>query len=350
MNSTRQLGDTPDQDDNGDRAVVERVVTRQVLNARQESTLRNSCARYVALSSFASSAFHRFKSDVARLRLAATVVGVVLATTIVFLALRSGDPADHAKKPEQLINAVASLNDEPKVIRTDDVGTTITLFSKKYDWADHKRVQAAIWDLSQDESDELWKRLTEHFDDKQYSFSYGEQGLWAETWSVGDICRAMAWDRLLCAYLQFLQPGKTAPMGGDSPNSVPEVSKDFLPRKLQLELHKPSVFGEQSSSTPHGPDVFGTWCKTRKDRALYELQIEMCEWAIKAVENSRIAAETPKSRFTKAVKKRIDLLRETKQTIVDHSVFASPIWRARLYPFDAEDAGQGWKDYNGRNR
>jgi hypothetical protein len=207
-------------------------------------------------------------------------------------------------------------------------------------------VEAAVWTLSQHKSNTLWQRLFEHLDDNRYSFALGEEGLWAELWPVGGICRIMARNQMKCAYLQYLVPGKTMPMGGDSSNFVRDGSNEFLPHELQLELHQPRQLGERFDLDPPGSDAFRSWCKERKGKLLFELQIEMCEWAVKVVENAKDVPEEPKNNFLESVRKQIEVLKTTKTPVVDHSVFASPIYRNEAYPFDAAEAKQAWKNYH----
>jgi hypothetical protein len=245
-------------------------------------------------------------------------------------------------RPRQLIEALANRNEEPKVVECD--GLTFTLFSPKYDWAEDKRVQSAISTLARDENEALWQHLTQCIDDKRYSFSVGEQPLWAHVWSVGHVCRQIAKKRLLCAYLQHLEPGKTTPYGGNSSNFVSDDSKEFLPGGLQADLHYPRQLDNTTSDDPR--DHFKSWCQARKGKPLYELPIEMCEWAVTKAENCRNAEEEPKRRFVDAVKKQIALLKDAKKPVIDRSATNSPLLMYQgSRTFYEEEATRGWKIY-----
>jgi hypothetical protein len=233
-----------------------------------------------------------------------------------------GADAEHIRQYDRLIDAVASRNKEPKIIETG--GSPIALFDDKFDWADQERVQRAVAALSQDESNDLWPRLVEHIDDERYSVTGGDDLAAPQNFSVGWACRVLAFNHLLYAYLQYLEPGGSAPMGGDSMNWVADDSTEYVPGKLQMELHEPPQLGRLWGELP-GEKRLWKWYQARKGKPLYELQIEMCEWAIKRVEGDSRVAEKPKREFVNRVKRQIQLLRETKKPVVDHSSCASPL-------------------------
>ena len=237
---------------------------------------------------------------------------------------RTAQQADNAHELDKLIDAVASRNKEPRLVKLD--GWRYAIFDDKFDWADQKRVQEAVWTISQNESNELLDHLMEHVADGRYSVTCEVEDPLAENWDVGSICRIMAREKLLCAYLQYLEPGKTQPYGGDSMNAVPDDATEFLPGRVQGELHSPPQL-----HVAEGGDMV-VWYKGRKGKPLYELQIEMCEWAIKTVEDARGVAERPKKAFVAAVDKQIGELKKTKKPSVDRSPFASPI-TAKVYEF-----------------
>jgi len=67
---------------------------------------------------------------------------------------------------------------------------------------------------------------------------------------------------------------------------------------------------------------------------LYELQIEVCEWAMNAAEHADGAAEKPKKEFIAGVRKEIEALKRDKKPAVDPSPWASPL------------SAPGWKFYS----
>jgi hypothetical protein len=254
---------------------------------------------------------------------------------------QAGGSTRRIQELDRLIDAVVSHNEQPKTAEIWD--RTYMLFGKDFDWKDQKRVQKAVWVLSQDESNDLWARLVEHRDDTRYAVT----GYWtaiidADNLMVGDICRELAFNHLLCAYLQYLLPGKTFPYGGDTTNWVDDDSKEFIPGKLQEELHNPPHLGRYSSERP-GQAKLKTWYDERRGKPLYELQIEICEWAVKRVESDPTAAAKPKKDFVGNVKRQIELLKKTMKPVVDRMPYASPLSNELCSFFDAELA-QGERD------
>ncbi len=261
-------------------------------------------------------------------------VALALALALAFCASAQEPPngprADATRDLGRLVDAVASRNKGPKLV---NFGVwCYAIFDERFDWSDQKRVQEAVWTLSQDGSNGVFARLMEHIGDSRYSVTSEVMDPLAENWDVGTICRVMAREKLLCAYLQHLEPGKTQPYGGDSTNVVPDDATDFLPGELQTELHRPP----QLRVCDDGDMV--VWYRTRKGVPLYKLQIEMCEWAIKTVGGARGVAEKPKKEFIAAVEKEVVAINESKRPAVDHSRFASPIGSKVYRFFDAEMA------------
>ena len=62
------------------------------------------------------------------------------------------------------------------------------------------------------------------------------------------------------------------------------------------------------------------WCLARKDRKLFELQIEACAWAITEIKASDMGLEE-KQRITTAIKKEIDGLTKSRVAIPCPSAF-----------------------------
>jgi hypothetical protein len=237
-------------------------------------------------------------------------------------------PANRAREMERLIDAVASRNLAPKLI--GERGFAYPAFSKDFHWEDQKRVQAAEWTLAQDASNDLIGCLVKHFHDKRYSATCELNECYPENYTVGDICEMVAEKKLMCAYLRHLKPGGTAHYGGPTFNYVPEGSRDFLPDSLQRELHY--------SSPIQTHDGFAKWYQARRDKPLYELQIEMCEWAIKKAKNAKGIADKPKKEFIAAVKNQIESLKKNKKPIVDPSRWSATMSDGYWKFYTEEDA------------
>ena len=259
---------------------------------------------------------------------AALVLGLSVAFASLALArTASGDPptADRIREMERMIDAVASRNEEPKLV--GEQRFAYPAFADKFDWKDQKRVQAATWALAQDDSNDLFGRLVEHFQDKRYSATCELDECFPLNFEVGHICEEVALNKLLCPFLLHLEPGKTSHYGGPTSNFVPERSPNFLPDSVQRTLHYKSPVCRT--------DELAAWYRARKGKPLYELQIEMCQWAIKTVEDAHGVAKRPKEKFIAAVKKEIESLKKNKKPVVDPSPWSSPM-----------SGEEGWKFYS----
>jgi hypothetical protein len=222
-------------------------------------------------------------------------------------------PAERERELDRLIDAVASRNRPPKLVQD------VPDFPEGYDFKDQERVRAAIWALSQDDSNDLWERLAAHFGDQRYSVSFQSKGEGRSgcQLDVGVICQAVARGKFKCAYLRHLEPEKTYPYGPNAWLGFGGHTKDFIPESKHFHLHRPPQIGNVHD--------LAAWCLTRKGKPLYELQIEICEWAVKRVEGYDDVAEKPKKEFVAALQKEIESLNKSKRPVVDHSRWASPI-------------------------
>jgi len=140
-------------------------------------------------------------------------------------------PTDRIHEVERLIDAIASRNEAPQLV--GEKRFAYPIFPEKFDWDDQKRVQKAAWALAQDDSNDLWGCLVEHFHDKRYSGTCQIDENYPWNYEVGTICVFIARNKIRCAYLLHLEPGKTGHYGGPTSNFVSKDSRDFLPDSLQ---------------------------------------------------------------------------------------------------------------------
>ena len=222
---------------------------------------------------------------------------------------------------ERLIDAIASRSIPAGL---PDNGYPPDKYPKDYDLKEQKRVREAVWALSQDASNDLWSRLVSHFDDKRLSILVtfvGQENTVVSRWSVGEICQRVARGKAICAYLQHLPPLRTEQLGA---LQISPQSNDVLCEFSQHRLHRPQ---------PLDVTTYRAWCQGRKAKPLYEIQVELCEWAVKGVETDfsdgrepiNVSPEKAKKEFLTAVKREIESLRKTKKPVVDHTPFASPV-------------------------
>jgi hypothetical protein len=124
------------------------------------------------------------------------------------------------------------------------------LFDEQFDWKENSRVCQAITTAIKN-VEAAWPELVRHLDDERYCITVHTFSGFTYNWTVGNACRNIMGENLAAAYYQRIQPVSKLAYGR---LSIPEVARD-------VKLLK-------------------TWCEERKDLQLYELQMEMCEWAI----------------------------------------------------------------------
>ena len=161
-------------------------------------------------------------------------VGGASATLVFALALAfasfglqtalADQPVDRIYEMDRLIDAIASRNKAPKLVGKEE-RFAYPIFPEKFEWDDQKRVQKAAWALAQDDSNDLWGCLVQHFHDKRYSGTCQIDENYPWNYEVGTICVFIARNKLCCAHLLHLEPGKTRHYGGPTFNFVPGLTR-----------------------------------------------------------------------------------------------------------------------------
>ncbi len=203
-----------------------------------------------------------------QIRIAAAMTGLVIAIA----TLLGNNDSCAAREPDvvhsdprrqldaqKLVTSLINRNPIPVTIRNapdEDV-----LFSQHYDWSEYNRVTKAICVLS-DHGEEAWPVMVEHLTDKHYctslNFPCSSVDL-SENKTVGDICREFILGWLGWGCGRHLTVG----FGG-------------VPAKFALGILEDGV-------VPRKNKPLQEWCRQRKDKKLYELQIEMCEGVISKI-------------------------------------------------------------------
>lgn len=231
---------------------------------------------------------------------------------------RAQEPgADRTRDFNDLIDAVASRNKEPKLEKTPwDLGDKVPLFDKDYDWADQSRVLEAVGKLCTLDGDELWPRLVEHMNDTRYSLTKAEN-YWVENVTVGDFCGEIAFDDLRFPFDRYLM---RLPPGELTPDERAVLRAMWGPPELE---------------------DLKAWRRARNSRPLHELQIELCLWSIDTMQSLKEASAAQKAEFTANVERQIERIRASKLPIVrGRNAFAE-----RYDLFNAKSARRGLKEY-----
>lgn len=186
-----------------------------------------------------------------------------------------------ALTPGELVDAIVNHNQPPTII--GGKGAREPLFADDYKWAEQERVEEAVQRLSS-HAEEAWSELVRHLDDKRYCITYA---LFRSAWnfSVGDICEEIISEHLSEAYYEH----------------VPDSEMVYS------HLHIPAVVREGRLKS---------WCEERSRRKLYELQIEMCEWAIRKLPTVPELSDEDRRNATAAIKRQIETLRKSKKPVL----------------------------------
>jgi len=159
------------------------------------------------------------------------------------------------------------------------------IFAKNYDRSECKRAAAAFHALI-DHAEDAWPEMVAHLDDGRYSVTFYDsaESERAYNWTIGDICQEIIIGSLTEGYLQNLR-------------QKDKVSyfrlQDFVRDKKSLK----------------------SWCEARRTKRLYELQIDVCQWAVAELDKGDFG-RVPNSRrleWIAAVKSEIERLKASKE-------------------------------------
>jgi hypothetical protein len=187
----------------------------------------------------------------------------------------------------KLVDAIVNRNEPPKLVdRREGWPSRLALFPEGYDWKEDDRVRAALDNLYQDTTVELWEELVRRESDPSYCVTLvSVKNEDAEIQSIGDVCGELAWSRLTVVYKRHLPPARSKDDGS----------------RITLDI---------------GVTDLAKWRKERKDKSLYQLQIEVCEKAIKELSKIERAPEDEKVAAQKKIEAEIENLRRAKQPVL----------------------------------
>ncbi len=210
--------------------------------------------------------------------------------------LRDGQVTERdAKEAAKMVEAIANRNKPPKIVRRrEDYPSRFPLFPRDYDWQEEGRVREALTKLKQDKSIEIWEALVQKANDRRYCVtSYSGNSADAEIYSVGDICHSLAYDRLCEVFEKYLP--SLPPKG--RPFFLESVSKDLV-----------------------------AWRKERKDRPFYQLQIEVCEMALRELPKvpADEMSDKQKAEARKKIEAGLEKLRGTRRPFAGESSGYTP--------------------------
>jgi hypothetical protein len=145
---------------------------------------------------------------------------------------------------QAMVDALANRNRAPEMVRREPI------FSRDYDWSEYNRAWKAILALVP-HAEDAWPELVSHLDDERYALTLRGPSGKTDNWTVSSVCRMIVARNLSEAYYRNLNPEA-------------EI--------VYARLRSPEIARNKNK--------LKSWCEKRSKRSLYELQIEMCEWAI----------------------------------------------------------------------
>ena len=180
------------------------------------------------------------------------------------------------------VDRLATTN-TPPVIRGDP-GEERAVYGDKFDHKESKRVAGAVKEVVR-RAEELWPELVAHLGDDRHCLTVGSDAGYPRNWSVGDVCQDILGTTLSAPYYRHMMPATKETFHRFH---IPAIAKD------KAELRK--------------------WCLARKDRKLFELQIEQCEWAITEIDASD-GNRNGKLQLTAAIEKEVESLKKSRTAI-----------------------------------
>ncbi len=184
------------------------------------------------------------------------------------------------QKGERLINALTTTNDPPELFKTTS-GLRTPIFPANFNWKEYARVRAAIKDLESN-IEEAWPSVIEHLTDPGFCFTV-ERYDSAHNDSRGDVCYEIARSWLNRAYAGL------------------------------MPMDRPLYQYQAPNGMKH--ELLQEWCRARRDKKLYEMQIEAGEWAISIIPKESKMPKELQDKAISDIQERIAKLRETRKPI-----------------------------------
>jgi hypothetical protein len=223
-----------------------------------------------------------------RAGVAAVVTGLVFTSAFALGEPPGGKrPNADAKRAAELVDAIVNRNKEPKVVKWRSqwpFPRKAALFREDHDWKEEARVRKALYRLEKERTEAVWEELVKRSGDRRYCETVTSQKTGdAYIYSVGYVCRELAYARLIGVFWQHL------PL---------DPIRDGQHLRLDVGIRD-----------------LAKWRKQRAAKSLYELQIEVCEKAIKALADVEGVPRAEKDRARKKIKEEIARLKKTGRPV-----------------------------------
>jgi hypothetical protein len=202
---------------------------------------------------------------------------------------------------KRLVLSLANKNPPPRLI--GEKPDQRPVFAKDYDWVEQERVLKVIQMLL-DNAEPALSELAENLSDTRYCITFDQDYIVNDT--VGDICRIILVENLTTAYRPYIPGGELS------------AARLYFPDALRDKDKMRAWIREQVS----------------KQRPLYELQIEMCQWAINEIPGLPEVSDAEKQTAIRNIQAQIETLRMTRKPVLVKSINKRDI----RVPFNRESA------------
>lgn len=205
-------------------------------------------------------------------------VALLIFTLTKFTVMQNFDP-------EAFIDSLECHNKIPRIV---NVGSGEARFDKNYDWSEYLRSLQLLKEMPK-HTPEIWPSLIHHFNDKRYVSTVATSSGAKLNLTIGDACFELVRDTLTVPFMQS------------------------VPRSLNRKVIGAQLRPEFMDSRPS----IRRWLETRKDKPVYELQIEMCEWAKKEMQATKAVRINPSEieEWTNSIDETIRKLNSEKTAI-----------------------------------
>ena len=206
---------------------------------------------------------------------------ILILIAFAFLANRAF-PDDGPNEVDMLAS-----NNSPWIIKGRPGKETATK-GNVYDANESKRIGAQVTETVR-KNEELWPDLVSHLDDKRHSGVVGIDAGYPRNWTVGDVCQNIIGESLSSPFYRHF-PGT----------------------KMNYHRFKIPSFAKEK-------EQLKAWYDERKDRKLYELQIEACKWALLELESpdihERDISNAKRVEIANKIQDEIQVLQESKTAV-----------------------------------
>jgi hypothetical protein len=188
------------------------------------------------------------------------------------------------KDISNMIENLVNHNPEPRLVEKGGS----PLFDDNFDWGEQQRIQKSAIPTLIKNAEEAWPDLVKHLDDERYCITAISISDYTHNMTVGYICRKIIAENLAAAYLSNMNITK---------------------KSVYARFGWPSIASER---------ILKEWCEKRRDKKLFELQIEMCKWAIEELKKSeydKLVTQEERQKWIKSITSEIVVLQKNQKAV-----------------------------------